>query len=295
MALGGINLSDNFLNSASKANFNLSDDAERYKKLIDPSELITKGYTLSSDLLKSILANVSGDISLLNGTNKSEINNIIVKALNKNMGVGGSSIKTRNSVSNGLNTVCGNFDSSLFNKYGSMNLGLSSLGSLSLLTALLCMGVTNSVSLLHGNITKNGTPNGLLVGVVSDTLSTLGFNFKSNGKLSNSFSPTKSKSLSTNIDTNAILADITSNAELIKVFKGTDVSSKLLNSYKTTTNDVNITKYADELMPSWSKVGLSSTNVSNAFAKVGTSTKIDSITSFASNGISKSNIMSLFG
>ena len=290
--------SGNFLNSAANTDFNLGSDSFRYQDLLKTTTTGGKtGITISDDMMKSLMSGVNKDLSVMSGGNKSKINDIVLSNLDSKMGVGGGTIANRSNISNNLSTICGNFDCNLFNKYGNLGLDLNILGLLAMLAALICMGITNALSAIWGLATAAGTPIGAMVGVVGDTLTTLGFGYKSTGTnkaLNGNFGATKSSSANTKINTGNILDDIVGSTAMTSAFRGTDTSKKLINGYRPTTNSNNISTYSDKLVPGWNKSSLSSSNASSSFLSLGKSTPISNVSNLNATSVSKSKIMSLF-
>ena len=283
MALAEVYTNNTFLSSATNSDFLMGTDVDRYKTF---TSSIASGGTpsLDSGILDMIMGKLNSFFSLFGMDNKSSIMDMIKGAISAALGIG-SSIMDALGISSIINTICGKFDSGVYGRYGDLGM-LGSLGLMGMLAALLCMGIKGALGIVSGALGLVGLAVGSLVGVVSATLDTLGFNPIKNifgGISSNNYSSPTRQLTNSKLNISDILSDISSSNELTAAFRDTSTSDRLLSGYNGNSSDYE--GYLDRLSSRWNVSTLgNSKNPSKAIldnAKSSALGGISNITSFS--------------
>lgn len=276
--LATVSTNNTFLSSATNTDFSMGVDVDRYKTFTE--NLDTGGAGLfDSSILDMIMKKMNSFFSLFSLDNKSSIMDMITGAINAALGIG-SSIMDALGITSIVNSICGKFDSGVYNRYGGGLGMLGSLGLMGMLAALLCMGIKGALGIVTGALGLVGLAVGSVVGVVSATLDTLGFNPIKNifsGVSTGNYSSPSRQYTNSKLNISDILSDITSSDELTAAFKDTSTSNRLLSGYNGNADDYE--SYLDRLSSRWEVSNLSSSK--NASKSI-----LDSAKSNALNSVS---------
>lgn len=290
MALVEVNTNNAWLSSATKANFQDSSDVDRYKTF---TNALANGEStvFNTDLLNTMMSKMSNFFSQFSSANKGSLVDMILDAIEDVLGLG-YSILSKLGITGIVNSICGGFDANTFGRYGDMS-GLYSLGLMGMLTALLCMAVKGALGIVAAGIGAIGMGVGALVGVVNTTLDGLGFNPIrpiTNALANGNFSFTNRLVSETKIDISDLVNDITSNSDLLNVFKNTSTAERLMTGY--TGKGYEYEEKLNLLLPDYKLSSLSSTaNARINLLNNAISTKVDAIDSSINSIVKKDYLM----
>ena len=273
--VSAINTNDKFLPSAPNTDFKDSMDAERYTSFLENVfDGIMDGITGITDMLKNILMAVFDKLKSFFGaiTNltKNTIFDMILDVLSSIMNIGGN-LWDRLTLKNSMDSVCGHFDAGMFNKYGGNNLLLTVFTLMSLLTGLICMAVDGALTVISGILSTLGIAVDGVVKIVDGALDMLGLGRISaitSNITSGLFGSSDRNTITSGINLDGLLGEITGSDSLLSTFKNTPTASRLLSSFTSNnslTSPINTNKfesYADSLLPNWNVKDF--TNTGNA-------------------------------
>ena len=225
--------------------------ASTMDKIVEAAGTTTKMIESSMNQMASF-AGVSSE-------NKKEIVSMVVDNIN-NTGTFGN-IDDKSKLKESLTTACGNFDSSMFNNFGGVNVALIGFGLMSLLTSLLCMGVNSvvsSVKSVAGTVVDSADIPKMLTNGVDNAMTAMNLVTDENISTPVDIFANNGLTLATpTVDVESILKDISSDDELITTFENTSVVDKLLKNYNGEPD--NILTYMDKLTPDWEVKDLATT------------------------------------
>lgn len=279
MALAEVKTSSVWLASADKADFNHSIDINRYKNFT-ASVLANEKPKVDEGILNNLWNTLSNAFAGITSLNRTQIMDMIKSAIDTVLGIGGSLLDMLG-IRNALNTVCGSFDAGMFNRHGGSNFGVSALGLMGLLSALLCMGVNLALSAVAAIAKGIGMVVSGLVSVVSMTLDSLvvgPIKSVTDAIGGSSFVSSVREYTDSKIDINGMLSEITTVPELSSVFKNTDTAQRLLSGFSGDSSK--FSGYVDTLMPNWDVKDLGgSLNAGKSFLTDIKSTALNDISS----------------